>query len=485
MLCGRPVESTLTAYRISLSNTRYPKILIDGYHGKDELAASGTISRLQDPELSQAITTAIQLALVDLLYFLKMKPHVTIGHSSGEIAAAYCAGFLCQESALRISYFRGALASKLARESKSNPWGMASVGLPASEVPLAVEELRTRHPHWSETINITVSCMNCPTNTTVSGPLASLDAFVEYLGSKQTFARKLKVEVGYHSAQMSLVSAEYLQHLSNLRPGTAVNGTRMVSSVTPGLIEADVVCTGEYWVQNMVSTVQFGEAIGICCKNTNEQDVPKLIDRSHSSNIYVDGFLEVGPHAALQGPLRKIFESYERKDLFYASLLVRNKPADTTALDTIGKLCSRNFEIDLRKLAQADDSNSREPCTIIDLPQYPFNHSVVHWEDSSMSRAVRFRKHGHHPLLGSQLLDWNPLDAKWGLTIKKDVSPWVSDHRLHGSMWYPASGMMYVNSRQIRTRPSHVLRHGSFKPQRYRTAVSILPLASPSLCLES
>lgn len=417
----------------------------DHFSGEDELAASGTASHLQDPELSQAITTAIQLALVDLLRFLEMKPHVTIGHSSGEIAAAYCAGFLCHESALRVSYFRGVLASKLARDSKSNPWGMASVGLPASEIPLAVEELRAQHPRLSGTGEITISCMNCPTNTTVSGPLASLDAFVDHLSSKQIFARKLKVDVGYHSPQMSLVSADYLRHLSDLRPGTAVDGTRMVSSVIPGLIGAEKVCSGDYWVQNMVSAVRFGEAVSIGCKNTNEQDVPKLIDRSHSTNIYVDGFLEIGPHAALQGPLREIFVSHGRKDLFYASLLLRNKPADATVLETVGKLFSQNFEVDLEKLAQADDFNSREPCIIIDLPQYSFNHSVMHWEDSSMSRAIRSRKHGHHPLLGSQLLNWHPLDAKWGLTIKKDVIPWVSDHRLHGSMWYPAAGMMYVN----------------------------------------
>lgn len=411
--------------------------------GEDELAVSGAASRLQDPELSQAITTAIQLGLVDLLHFFNMKPVVVIGHSSGEIAAAYCAGFLCQESALRVSYFRGVLSSKLALESKANPWGMASVGLTASEIPEVIEEMQARHQYLSdEATKITISCMNCPTNTTVSGPLAFLDAFVDHLSSTGIFARKLKVDVGYHSAQMSLVSNEYLRHLVDLQPRTDVNGTRMISSVVPGLIEADVICTGDYWVQNMVSPVQFGDAVGICCKNTNEQDAPKLIDRSHWENIYVDGLLEIGPHAALQGPLREILASHKRQGLLYASLLLRNKPADETVLDAVGKLFSKNFEIDLSNLLQADDSNSRECCTIVDLPEYPFNHDVVHWEESSISRAVRLRKHGHHPLLGSQLLDWNPLDAKWGLTVKKDVNSWVSDHRLHGSMWYPAAGMM-------------------------------------------
>lgn len=386
---------------------------------------------------------------MDLLHSLKVTPAAVVGHSSGEIAASYCAGFLDQESALRVAYFRGVLASRLARESKTDPWGMVSVGLALSEIPLVLEEVQVQHPELSDEVaKITISCMNCPTNTTVSGPVEALHALLEQLSSREVFARKLKVDVGYHSVQMGLVSADYLRHLSDLRPGTTLSKTKMVSSVIPGLIGPEIVHSGEYWVQNMVSAVRFAEAVEICCKNINEQDMTRFIDRSHSKDIYVDGLLEIGPHAALQGPLREILESHNRKGLFYASLLLRNKPADRTVLDAAGKLLSQSFDIDLNALAEADVSNSRQPCTVVDLPEYPFNHSVLHWEESAMSRAIRTRKHGHHPLVGSQLLDWNPLDAKWGLTIKKDVSSWVSDHRLHGDMWYPAAGMVYVTFMQ-------------------------------------
>ena len=110
------------------------------------------------PEFSQAITTAIQIALVDMIEFVGMKPSLVIGHSSGEIAAAYCAGFLCHESAMRVSYFRGLLASKLAKISGSNPWGMASVGISAEEVPALLNELREQTSEAFETDNITISC---------------------------------------------------------------------------------------------------------------------------------------------------------------------------------------------------------------------------------------------------------------------------------------------------------------------------------------
>lgn len=89
--------------------------------------------------------------------------------------------------------------------------------------------------------------VNCPTNTTISGPIASLEKVVKYLESRQKFARKLKVDVGYHSPQMYSVSSEYLEHLSDLRQGEPlVCDCNMISSVEPGLATAENVCSGEY-----------------------------------------------------------------------------------------------------------------------------------------------------------------------------------------------------------------------------------------------
>lgn len=89
--------------------------------------------------------------------------------------------------------------------------------------------------------------MNCPTNTTISGPIATLDKVVKYLASRQKFARKLKVDVGYHSPQMHSVALEYLEHLSGLHLGDPLfRDCNMISSVDPGLATAENVCSGEY-----------------------------------------------------------------------------------------------------------------------------------------------------------------------------------------------------------------------------------------------
>lgn len=58
-------------------------------------------SRINESELAQPLTTIIQMALVDLLAHYDVKPNFVAGHSSGEIAAAYAAGALAREAAVK------------------------------------------------------------------------------------------------------------------------------------------------------------------------------------------------------------------------------------------------------------------------------------------------------------------------------------------------------------------------------------------------
>ena len=62
---------------------------------------SGAESRINESELAQPTTTIIQMALVDLLSEYDVRPSFVVGHSSGEIAAAYAAGALTRQAAVQ------------------------------------------------------------------------------------------------------------------------------------------------------------------------------------------------------------------------------------------------------------------------------------------------------------------------------------------------------------------------------------------------
>ena len=97
------------------------------------MALNVEITNLRHPAYSQPICTALQIALITLLCDWGVKPDRVFGHSSGEIAAAYCTGAISHESALKIAFYRGLSASSLLQESHS-PGAMMAVGLGEDEV---------------------------------------------------------------------------------------------------------------------------------------------------------------------------------------------------------------------------------------------------------------------------------------------------------------------------------------------------------------
>lgn len=408
----------------------------------DEMSAPQDSSRMNEPEFSQAISTAVQLALVDLAEYLEIRPTVVVGHSSGEIAAAYCAGFLDHRSAMKVSYYRGLLATRLSNESKLERHGMASVGMSVEDAPGELAKLEAAEPGRINTACLTISCINSPRNITISGPETSLDVVVEHFTKKNIFARKLKVDVGYHSPQMQAVSVEYLETLSGLKAREKINQIHMISSTILQYISQDIACSGEYWVRNMVSPVRFMEAMQVCTSKAEDIEVVKKIDGSHRREVYVQGWLEIGPHSALKGLSREICKAWSGKDVFYSSFLQRGKAADVTTLTALGELYCQKVHVQLHRIASLNARPGYRQRMVVDLPKYPFNHSTSNWDESIRSKSFRHRKHPFHPLLGAPALDWNPLDAKWTWSMKAEEISWVKDHQINGKILYPASGLI-------------------------------------------
>jgi NADPH:quinone reductase-like Zn-dependent oxidoreductase/acyl transferase domain-containing protein/SAM-dependent methyltransferase len=411
----------------------------------DELIKGPESSRMNETEISQTVSTVVQIGLVDLMKNLQLNISVVVGHSSGEIAAAYCAGLLCHASAVKVAYFRGLLAHKLSQTSNVS-YGMLSVGVSWCQMREELLRIQAEQPANGkfDANKITISCINSPSNVTVSGPRELLEIVLEDFKTRDVFVRKLKVDLGYHSPQMNAIAEAYLNHLGELRSAHTQDVIRMVSSVTAEPVDKSAVCNASYWVQNMLCPVRFVDAMDLCSKRTaEEKDVHKL-DLSHESRIVTDGWLEVGPHAALKGPLREIFTTTNRNDMFYASLLLRGKSALHTLLDAVGKLHCHDFKVDLTVMDRLQGARSKLPRTITTLPPYPFNHSITYWGNSSQAKTARKRQHPSNDLLGTQVMDWNPLDARWRLIIKKDSMPWIEHHMVHGKILYPGAGMLVM-----------------------------------------
>lgn len=120
--------------------------------------------KINRPELSQPLCTALQVAPLDLPQSFSIHPVAAVGHSSGEIAAAYAVGALSHESAWGVAYFRGKLAVQL-RATGDTPGAMLSANLREDESP---EYLRSLNLDSPKVTAVHVACVNSPYNVTLA-----------------------------------------------------------------------------------------------------------------------------------------------------------------------------------------------------------------------------------------------------------------------------------------------------------------------------
>lgn len=115
--------------------------------------------------------------------------------------------------------------------------------------------------------------------------------------------------------------------------------------------------------------------------------------------------MEIGPHSALQDPLRQIFQTRSDSSSQYMPALVTNTSASRTMLQCVGQLFMLGLPINF-----ATTSPGR---VLTNLPAYPWNHEAEYWDESRVSRDWRLRKFGHHDVLGSRVTDGSGLEPTW------------------------------------------------------------------------
>jgi len=151
---------------------------------KDELLKPKETSQIYRAEFSQPLCTAVQVGLVEVLASAGIRPKAVVGHSSGEIAAAYASGAINAKQAIKIAYHRGQITKKQTR-----PGGMAAIGLGRNDV---AEYLVN---------GVVIACENSHNSTTISGDEKELDTVLAKImeGKPGVLTRRLPVGIAYHS----------------------------------------------------------------------------------------------------------------------------------------------------------------------------------------------------------------------------------------------------------------------------------------------
>lgn len=361
-----------------------------------ELQASVEQSRLYLTEIAQPLLFALQVGLVRVLQAQGVKIHATLGHSVGEVAAAWAAGALSLEQAVRVIYERSQAQGKTRGQGRM---AAASLGLERMQAKLKALGLQTR---------VEIAGINSPNAVTLSASLADLETLKTVFEQDKVFFRILDLDYAFHSHWMDSTRADLLVALEGLQPLNADTGIQFVSTVY-GRVMAGSELQADYWWQNIRQPVAF------------EAGMNQLLDQG------VKLFLEIGPHPILRSYMNECLSAKSVEGSVLASDQRQAETADT-AKQAAYRAWLAGCSLELSHLFPAGGR-------FIQLPSYPWQRER-YWYPLTNEGPNLVNRQLSHPLLGYRLKD---AEATWENQLDTAKLPYLADHKVDGAVIIPAA----------------------------------------------
>lgn len=361
----------------------------------EKLSRDASTSQLDNTAFAQPAIFAVQAALTELWRSWGVEPAACVGHSVGEVAAAWAAGVLAFDEAARVIFHRGRCM-----EAAPDRGAMLAAALTEDAARSLVKGLSGA---------VSIGAVNSPGMVTLSGDTEAIAALAEDLEARGIFQRKLAVQYSFHSHHMEPVQTPLLAALGSV----AVHPPRvpLMSTVT-GLAADEGDFAAAYWWRNVREPVLFGPAIA------------RLAAQSHGT------FLEIGAHPALAGPITESArDSSDTAPLVLGSL--RRQGQDRAdMLASLGALWVRGQAVDW-------DGVLGGPRPLVDLPREVWLRKRFWNEAPSVSddRSAHLR----HPLIDRRIAGAQPV---WQTRLDLQRLPWLEDHRVQGHVVFPAAGYL-------------------------------------------
>jgi len=291
-----------------------------------ELSAPPEESRLDQTEIAQPAILSMQVALVAMWRGWGVEPSAVVGHSVGEITAAYVAGVLTLEDALRIAVQRAKLMQQATGQGR-----MAMLHLPHQEVAQLIA------PYQDQ---LAIAAINSPDSTVISGAVEAIEIIVEKVEQRGVFCRRLPVNYAFHCPQMDDYSRELERIIQGIQPKSPY--LQIISTVTgqpsqPGDFDA------AYWGRNMRQPVKFADA------------VDSLIQAGYNL------FLEVAPHSVLA---KDMLECFSQTQQMGTVLTTMRRGDSTVSFRSLAKLYTLGQKISWDHLYPGGK--------FVELPTYPW-----------------------------------------------------------------------------------------------------------------
>ncbi|HET9954020.1 MAG TPA: beta-ketoacyl synthase N-terminal-like domain-containing protein, partial [Polyangiaceae bacterium] len=356
---------------------------------------------IDDTAVAQPAIFTIQVALTALLESWGVRPSAVVGHSAGEVCAAYAAGALSFEDSVLVAYHRSRLQAQT-----EGTGTMLAVGLREGQIGDYLRGIEDC---------VSVAAINSQDAITLSGERSALERIHARLEAEGVFARFLNVGVPYHSPVMDRLEQPLLQALREIR---ALEPRVALYSTVSGKRTQTGDWTAEYWFRNVRQPVLFQAAI-------------ESMERDGSV-----AFLEVSPHAALASSVQKNIERLGQVPIV-ASTSKRNT-------DDALSLTRAMAALHVQGSSVSWDVMYARGGRLVTLPNYAWQHAA-YWYESEAARRARLSNvarsgnlvQSSHPLAGARLNSGSEL---WQNNVDLNEQAYLADHQLDGEPVFPAAG---------------------------------------------
>ncbi|UJR11638.1 hypothetical protein I4U23_015819 [Adineta vaga] len=323
-------------------------------------------SHINETNIAQPAIFAVQVALTALWLSWGIYPRVILGHSVGEIAAAYVGGRLTLEDACIVIYHYSRLQHRNTRQGGRM---LAVMGLNETEARSFLKGIEHR---------VSFAAINSPTSVTYSGFSTELEQLHQLLTKTKpsVFKTWIRLENALHSPLMdnfniyqdlltslSSINGDYYKIHEDDRFDKVCANATLYSTVTGECKNLCFDCS--YWWKNLRNTAMFSQTI---------QTI--LHERLYTTHV----FLEISPHPVLVSSIQECMDYLKCDSVpLIIHSLKRKENEQQTILSSLCRLPNINWSKFLRTRSWNASSNDQTIlCRLNQMPYYAFDNRKVY-----------------------------------------------------------------------------------------------------------
>jgi acyl transferase domain-containing protein/NADPH:quinone reductase-like Zn-dependent oxidoreductase len=366
----------------------------------EALQADDLEERLKSTEIAQPLLFALQVALTDALVAGGLEPDIVLGHSVGEVAAAYAAGALTRADAVGVIHARST-----AQERARGAGAMAALQLSP--------ELAHARLADDAFAGVELAAINSPAAVTIAGPRGDVERFAATARAEGVRCTVLDLDYPFHCTLMEPARAPLAAALAGLAPAAT---TRSFISTVTGQVERGEDLNAGYWWRNVRAPVRFAEAV------------------ARAAELGAEVFVEIGPRPVLQSYLNDSLRERAGASAVLSSLRRADEPGIDPVAHTLAQALVRGSRIDLARLV---GDRPRVPKT---LPGITWQRAKLRPRDTEelVDTGFTTQRDAPHPLLGREL---RPSEPVWVGLLDTLAAPALADHTVRGRVLVPGAAL--------------------------------------------